>query len=400
MFFCPPSVRARLPPSAAFPIPKPPKSSALSTTPSRVPPSSPSALCSPRYRAAARFHSVPGRAPNAANSSSMPASAPSTVRNMSANALLPRPSKPPLSANTSLACSSRPAHNPSSKKSGASMVEASGSPLAGRSILITRASEQTESLVRELEARGAKPVLQPMISFHPPHDLAPLDKALRELRTFDWLLLTSANAVRALVERSQSLGVDVMNSFAALRIAAVGPVTAEAARRAGLHVSHVATKHQGLALAEEFAAEFARKRILLPRSNLASAELPDALRRIGANVTEVIAYRTFAAEPEGEGQTQFFSGRLEAILFFSPSAVRNFLNWDEGKGGQVLRSISDLSRKTAVVAVGPVTASALRDAGLRNIVQASNTTVPAVIEALEKFFAPAASESKRGEMPV
>ena len=266
------------------------------------------------------------------------------------------------------------------------MVEASASPLAGRSILITRASDQTESLVRELEARGAKPVLQPMISFHPPNDFGPLDKALRELRTFDWLLFTSANAVRALVDRSQSLGIDVRNFFAALRIAAVGPVTAEAARRAGLAVSRVPAKHQGLALAEEFAAEFARKRILLPRSNLASADLPDALRRLGAQVTEVIAYRTFAVEPEGEGQTQFHSGHLEAILFFSPSAVRNFLNWDEGKGGQVLRSISNPSRKTAVVAVGPVTANALREAGLRNIVQASNTTVPAVIEALESFF--------------
>jgi uroporphyrinogen-III synthase len=269
------------------------------------------------------------------------------------------------------------------------MVEASASPLAGRNILITRASEQTESLVRELEARGAKPVLQPMISFHPPSDFALLDQALRALRTFDWLLLTSANAVRALVERSQSLGVDVMNSFAALRVAAVGPVTAEAARRAGLSVGRIAAKHHGLALAEEFAAEFTRKHILLPRSNLASADLPDALRRLGAQVTEVIAYRTFAAEPEGEGQSQFSSGHLEAILFFSPSAVRNFLNWDEGKGGQVLRSVSDASRKTAVVAVGPVTASALRDAGLRNIVQAANTTVPAVIEALEAFFAPA-----------
>jgi uroporphyrinogen III methyltransferase / synthase len=266
------------------------------------------------------------------------------------------------------------------------LAEAPASPLAGRSILITRASDQTESLVRELEARGAKPLLQPMISFHPPNDFGPLDKALRELRAFDWLLLTSANAVRALVDRSRSLGVDVMNSFAALRIAAVGPVTAEAARRAGLPVSQVAAKHQGLALAEEFASAFTGKCILLPRSNLASAELPDALRRLNAQVTEVIAYRTFAAEPEGEGQNQFSSGRPEAILFFSPSAVRNFLNWDEGKGGQVLRSISDLSRKTAVVAVGPVTASALRDAGLRNIVQASDTTVPAVIEALESFF--------------
>lgn len=267
------------------------------------------------------------------------------------------------------------------------MAESSVSPLAGRNILITRASEQTESLVRELEARGAKAVLSPMVAFHPPHDFAPLDKALRELRSFDWLLLTSANAVRALVDRSQSLELDVMKSFAALRIAAVGPVTAEAARKAGWHVSHVAAKHQGVAIAEEFSAELARKRILLPRSNLASAELPDALRRLGAQVTEVVAYRTFAGEPEGEGQSAFFSGHLEAVLFFSPSAVRNFLNWDAGKGGPVLRSISDSSRRTAVVAIGPVTAVALRDAGLRNIVQAADTSVASVIEALESFFA-------------
>jgi uroporphyrinogen III methyltransferase / synthase len=269
------------------------------------------------------------------------------------------------------------------------VVDASSSPLAGRNILITRASDQTESLVRELEARGAKPVLQPMISFHPPNDFAPLDQALRDLRSFDWLLLTSANAVRALLDRSQSLGVDVTNSFAGVRIAVVGPVTAEAARRAGMPVSRVAAKHQGLGLAEEFSADFAGKRLLLPRSNLAGKDLPEALRRLGAQVTEVIAYRTFAAEPEGEGQNQFSSGHVEAILFFSPSAVRNFLNWDEAKGSQVLRSMSDLSRKTVVIAVGPVTASALRDAGLRNIVQAQDTSVPAVIQALESFFASA-----------
>src|SRR5258708_8212179 len=128
------------------------------------------------------------------------------------------------------------------------MVEASASPLAGRNILITRASDQTESLVRELEARGAKPVLQPMISFHPPADFSPLDQALRDLRTFDWLLLTSANAVRALLERAQSLGVDVTNSFAAVRMAAVGPLTAEAAPHAAFPLSPLPPKHPEITL--------------------------------------------------------------------------------------------------------------------------------------------------------
>ena len=91
------------------------------------------------------------------------------------------------------------------------------------------------------------------------------------------------------------------------------------------------------------------------------------------------------------GLTNAYVATFEAVLFFSPSAVRNFLNWDAGKGGPVLRSISDSSRKTAVVAIGPVTAVALRDAGLRNIVQAADTTVASVIEALETFFAASSS---------
>ena len=267
------------------------------------------------------------------------------------------------------------------------MAEPEASPLGGKRILITRAPDQTESLVRELQARGARPVLQPMLAFHPPDDFLPLDDALRNLRSFNWLLLTSANAVRALLDRSRSLAVDLKDSLAAIRIAAVGPVTAEAARAAGLTVTHVAAKHQGIALAEEFGADLAGQRILLPRSNLASSDLPDALRRLGAQVTDVIAYRTLPADPQSEAQGSSAAGQFDAILFFSPSAVRNFLHWDEAKGGQVLRSVSDLSRKTALVTVGPVTATTLREAGLRNIVQAQDTTVPAVIAALESFFA-------------
>jgi uroporphyrinogen III methyltransferase/synthase len=147
-------------------------------------------------------------------------------------------------------------------------------------------------------------------------------------------------------------------------------------------------------MAEEFATEFANKRILLPRSNLARPDLPDALRRLGAKVTDVVAYRTFAGEPEGEGRNYSFSSHPEAVLFFSPSAVRNFLNADEGRGGQLFRSISDVSRKTAVVAIGPVTATALREAGIRNIVQAPNPSVAAVVEALENFFASARPEPR------
>jgi uroporphyrinogen III methyltransferase/synthase len=152
-----------------------------------------------------------------------------------------------------------------------------------------------------------------------------------------------------------------------------------------LRVAYVAEKHQGLALAEELAAELKGKRVFLPRSDLASADLPDALRRFGAHVAEVVAYRTCStSEPDSLSASSFLSAHPRALLFFSPSAVRAFLAQEQGR--ELLTSISLNSDRIAVVAIGPVTATALREAGIRNIVQAPNPTVPAVVEALEQFF--------------
>ena len=111
-------------------------------------------------------------------------------------------------------------------------------PLAGRRILITRAAHQAGKLSEGLRALGADPVEVPVIEIQPPADFAPLDRALRSLPSYDWLILTSANAVRALADRTAALGLNLTDT-ARLNIAAIGEATAEAARHAGLPVTLV-----------------------------------------------------------------------------------------------------------------------------------------------------------------
>src|SRR5256885_3533836 len=124
-------------------------------------------------------------------------------------------------------------------------------------------------LAKELSARGAIPVVLPLVSFADPEDFAPFDRAIAEIQQFDWIILTSAQAVRAVVKRGEELERSLMRSGSKLRIASVGPVTAEAARQAGFPVEHVAETHTGAALAEELGDRLQGARVFLPRSDRA-----------------------------------------------------------------------------------------------------------------------------------
>ncbi len=264
------------------------------------------------------------------------------------------------------------------------MPEHFSSSLAGKRIVITRAAAQSEALARELSARGAIPVLLPLISFAEPDDFAPLDRAIAKLQRFDWLILTSAQAVRAVMQRAADLRQPLVRTDSQLRVACVGPVTAEAVRRANLSVEYVAATHNGVALANELGSRLQGKKVLLPRSDRANPDLPVALKRFGAQVTEVIAYRTLrSAETNLDELKQIVGDRADAILFFSPSAVQHF---GELVGAEKFRTMQDTM---AITAVGPVTANALGDAGVNRAVVARDTTSASVVQVLEKHFAAA-----------
>jgi uroporphyrinogen-III synthase len=255
------------------------------------------------------------------------------------------------------------------------------SSLAGKRIVITRAAAQSEALARELSERGAVPVVLPLVSFAEPEDVAPFDQAVAQINQFDWLILTSAQTVRAVIQRTADLQLPVIRTDSRLRVACVGPVTAEAARKADLPVEYVAMTHNGVALANELGSRVQGAKVLLPRSDRANPDLPAALKGHGAQVTEVIAYRTLRpAEVDQGALKKIAEGQADAVLFFSPSAVQHF------KGLVGAEGLRLLQHKLAILAVGPVTAKALREADVLHFVVAPDTNVASVVDALEQYF--------------
>jgi uroporphyrinogen-III synthase len=256
-------------------------------------------------------------------------------------------------------------------------------PLRGKRIVITRAVEQARDLKERLENLGATILLLPAVSFSKPLDTTELDRAIGTLESFDWILFTSANAVRFFADRRRELGF-VPGEKKEPQCAAVGPATATAAAAEGFTIDYVAKEFLGSALAGEMSAALSGRRILLPRSERAGRSLPDALAAVGAKVTEVVAYHTGglgAVEPGVLDAVR--AGNVDVVSFFSPSAVQNL-------GGKLGMDVfSRLGERAAIAAVGPVTAAALRDAGLRVTILADEATGESMATAIVRYFSQA-----------
>jgi uroporphyrinogen-III synthase len=253
--------------------------------------------------------------------------------------------------------------------------------LVGRRIVVTRAPEQAGDLARLLAEHGAEVVLCPMVAFERPADSGPLDAALRRLREFDWMLFTSQNSVRFFEERRRELEVPL--EWGHPRVAAVGPATAKAAAELGYGVEYVSEEATGQALARGLEKELAQRSVLLPRSDRARPDLPQALEAGGAKVTDVVAYRTVTAGPEGEAALeQIRNGQVDVVTLASPSAFERLA---EQLGMATLATlISD--GKLALAAIGPVTAAAIRRAALRVAVVPSKPSTDSLVEALATYF--------------
>ncbi len=166
-------------------------------------------------------------------------------------------------------------------------------PLQGCRVLITRPRPAAEGLAAQLAALGAIPVLLPAIEIRPPEDPRPLEEAVRQALTFDWILFTSANGVHAFLERWIAAGRSPAE-LARVRLGAIGPATARALQRYGLQAAYQPAVYLSEAMAEGL-GEVAGRRVLLPRADIARRELAERLRARGAEVVEVAAYRVAAA---------------------------------------------------------------------------------------------------------
>lgn len=230
---------------------------------------------------------------------------------------------------------------------------AAGGPLAGWRVLVPRPAGRADEVAALLRSRGATPWHVPLIDVRPMTRSAGMRAAVRALAAGDyqWVALTSAAAVRALRATAGEIGM-TLSVGGGTRVAAVGAATARAARAAGLAVDLVPPPPgSGAALAAAWPAEPPGRTVLLPRSDLAAADLPDALRAGGHRVVEVCAYRTEPAAVPGEARAALRDGAVDAVLLTSPSTAR------------ALAAIG-VAPGTRLIAIGEPTAGALRDTGL------------------------------------
>ena len=256
-----------------------------------------------------------------------------------------------------------------------------GEPLAGKRVVVTRAPEQSQELVDALENLGAEVLLMPVVSFAPPEDSTELDAALRNKKDFDWMLFTSQNAVRFVFLRACELSHVQPVQPPRPKVAAVGWATAQAAKNLDLRVDFVAQTQTGESLAAELRDQMVGKRVLLPRSDRVDDRLPDALREAGAQVKEVVAYRTLrpaSLDPEILGAVR--RAEVAAVVFASPSAYHNLAAFVPAA------ELAALSERVQFAAIGSTTTRALREAGARVAIEANDSSSAGLADAIAKYY--------------
>jgi uroporphyrinogen III methyltransferase/synthase len=250
--------------------------------------------------------------------------------------------------------------------------------LYGWRVLVPRTKEQSGSMIGRLEHHGAHAEVVPTISVEPPRTPQQLERAVKGMVTgrYDWVGFTSANAVRAIREKFDEFGLDA-RSFAGLKVAAVGGVTAEALREWGITPDLVPDGEQSAkGLLEEWPPYDADldpiNRVFLPRADIATETLVAGLQEMGWEVDDVTAYRTVrAAPPAVETRDAIKSGAFDAVVFTSSSTVRNLV----GIAGKPHAS-------TVIACIGPATAKTAEEHGLRVDVLAPEPRAEALVDAL------------------
>lgn len=259
-------------------------------------------------------------------------------------------------------------------------------PLAGRTIVITRALSQASEFAAELEAYGATVIVCPTIEITDPDSYTRLDEALDHLYGYDWIIFTSVNGVDSFLRRA-NLQQHEVSELDDLRVCAIGEATAERLRVAKVHVDLVPAqfKAEGVfAALEQFVGGREALRglnFLIPRAAVARDYLPKELEAAGARVDIVAAYRTVVPENVDRGRlAAMLAGSADCIAFTSSSTVRNLAQ---------LFDTSDLRQTLAgvvVACIGDVTAATAHEYGLSPRIQSEEFTVPALAKAIARYF--------------
>jgi uroporphyrinogen III methyltransferase / synthase len=246
-------------------------------------------------------------------------------------------------------------------------------PLAGKRIVVTRAKGQAGALSARLTALGANAIELPTIEIVPALDYGPLDSAIADLASCDWLIFTSANGVRFFMDRLDRSTRD-LRSLGNAKICAIGPATRAAVEALHLKVDLMGREYVAEGLLEAFAAHrLEGKRVLLPRATVARDLVPEELRRRGALVDVVEAYRTEVPEGAAARAREVLGASPDCVTFTSSSTVQNFV--------AVTGGVSPLAG-IPVVSIGPITTRTARGLGIEVTAEAKVFTVEGLVEAV------------------
>ncbi|MBZ5656420.1 MAG: uroporphyrinogen-III synthase [Acidobacteriia bacterium] len=250
-------------------------------------------------------------------------------------------------------------------------------PLAGTRILVGRARHQAGSLSTSLRGLGASVIEIPFIEIRKPSTFQPLDDALKSLKTYDWLILTSANGVDAMWNRLRKLRIARKN-LKQLQIAAIGPATKKAIVKHGLKVKMVPEEYVAESVVKGLRDKVNGKRVLLVRAKVARDVIPEELRAAGALVDVIEAYETVVPEKSRARLRSLMKNsmrRPHVVTFTSSSTARNFAELLGNARASFLKKVQFAS-------IGPVTSATLRELGLPVAIEAREFTMGGLIRGI------------------
>ena len=258
-------------------------------------------------------------------------------------------------------------------------------PLFGRRIVLTTPREDAVELIDLLATLGAEAIEAPMLRFAPPDDYGPLDDAVSRIDSFAWTVFTAPHAVEQVLSRLAA-GAGDLRALSGVRLCAVGAATEDRLRRHRLKpdLAPTDTHPEAVVQALALSGPLNGLPILVPRADIGRDMFVQELRSAGADVADVIAYRTIVTEPEREGEPDIYRMLLErnidAVTFTSASAVRIFV----GMIGE--DQAADLLQQTTVACIGPVTAEAAAQFGIVTTIMPAEYTIAALVDAIVQHY--------------